>query len=465
MDNKNKSRKIITFVFPLSIVHCLFLKMPNEKTTSLPFELNNKRTTTGWAFFDWANSAYALVISAAIFPGYYTANTDENINIAGWQVPSSALYSYAVSIAYLIIALLSPTLSGIADFSNRKMLFLKIFTTIGGLSCIALFFFTGMSTIYIGLIAFILSTAGFAGGLVFYNSYLPDIATEDQYDRVSAKGFVFGYIGSVILLVINLFIILNPTKVGLPEGSAGAKLGAQLSFVMVGLWWMGFAQIPFRRLPKDSKDKMPAGVVQRGWAELKNVWALVKSDKNILRFLIAFLFYDAGVQTVLFMASIFASAELKFETSELIILILILQLVAAVGAWAFSRFSEKFGNKLSLLVLLVIWIAICVCSYIIASKIQFYLLGGFVGLTMGGIQSMSRSTYAKLIPSNTKDTASFFSFMDVMDKIAVVAGTFAFGFVNQMTGNIRYSVLALALFFIIGLIIILPVQVKRMNHV
>ncbi len=435
--------------------------MQNETTIPLPIERNNKRTINGWAFFDWANSAYSLVIAAAIFPGYYSSNTDDIINIGGWIVPNTALYSYAVTVAYLIIALLSPTLSGIADYGGKKMMFLKIFTTIGATACISLFWFNGMGSLAIGLLGFIISTAGYAGGLVFYNAYLPDIATEDQYDHVSAKGFSYGYVGSVILLIINLLIILNPTLVGLPEGSAGSKLGAQIAFVMVGLWWLGFARIPFNRLPKDTEGDMPDGVGKKGWAELKMVWAIVKSQPNILRFLISFLFYDAGVQTVLYMAGIFAESVLKFEASELITLILILQLVAAIGAHAFAWVSEKIGNKRALMIMLFIWVAICVLAYLIQDKMPFYLLGGLVGLVMGGIQSLSRSTYAKLLPENIKDTTSFFSFMDVMDKIAVVAGTFAFGIVNQLTGDIRYSVLSLGVFFIIGIIILVSVKVQR----
>jgi UMF1 family MFS transporter len=436
--------------------------MQNDTTVQQPpFERNNKRVINGWAFFDWANSSYSLVIAAAIFPGYYTANTNPIINIGGWEVPNTALYSYAVTVAYLLIALLSPTLSGIADYGGKKMLFLKIFTTIGATACIALFWFNGMGTIVVGLLGFILATAGFAGGLVFYNAYLPQIATEDQYDHVSAKGFSFGYIGSVILLIINLLIILNPKFFGLPEGDSGAKLGAQISFIMVGIWWLGFARIPFRRLPKDTEGDMPEDVGEKGWQELKSVWAIVRKSPNVLRFLISFLCYNAGVQTVLFMASIFATAVLNFKTSELIVLILILQLVAAIGAHVFAWVSKLKGNKFALMVMLVTWVAICILAFLIQEKLPFYMLGGLVGFVMGGIQSLSRSTYAKLLPENIKDTTSFFSFMDVMDKISVVIGTFAFGIVNQIMGDIRFSVLALMVFFIIGIIILISIKIEK----
>ena len=299
---------------------------------------NDKKTVNGWAFFDWANSAYALVISAAIFPGYYTKNTDEFINVFGWNVSNSALYSYAIAIAYLLIAIVSPALSGIADFGGIRKKFMRFFTLVGASACIALFWFKGMSTLWVGILGFIFATAGFAGGLVFYNSYLPVIATSDQYDKVSAKGFVYGYVGSVILLVINLIIILNPTWFGLPEGPSGSKFAAQISFVMVGLWWIGFSQIPFKRLPADNQNVVKTDqLIHEGWQELKNVWSEISKTANLKYFLLAFLSYNAGVQTVIFMASIFASKVLMFETSELIVLILILQIVAAIGANLFAK--------------------------------------------------------------------------------------------------------------------------------
>jgi len=422
---------------------------------------NDKKTVNGWAFFDWANSAYALVISAAIFPGYYTKNTDEFIDVFGWNVSNSALYSYAIAVAYLLIAIASPALSGIADFGGIRKKFMRFFTLIGASACIALFWFKGMSTLWVGILGFIFATAGFAGGLVFYNSYLPVIASSDQYDKVSAKGFVYGYVGSVILLVINLVIILNPTWFGLPEGPSGSKFAAQISFVMVGLWWIGFSQIPFKRLPADNQNVAKTDqLIHEGWQELKNVWNEINHTSNLKYFLLAFLSYNAGVQTVIFMASIFASKVLMFETSELIILILILQIVAAIGANLFAKLSDRKGNKYALYLMLFCWIVICLGAFFINDKISFYLLASLVGLVMGGIQSLSRSTYAKLIPSKTKNITSYFSFMDVMDKISVVVGTFAFGFVEQLTGNIRYSALFLSVFFVFGMYLLQNVRIK-----
>ena len=421
--------------------------------------VNNKKVVNGWALFDWANSSYALVITVAIFPAYFSIITnDEIINIAGVKMPGSTLFAYAISTAYLIILLLSPLLSGIADYGGKRKSFMKFFTYLGGLSCMSLFFFKDMSTLAIGTIGFILATIGFAGGLVFYNSYLPQIVTEDQLDRVSAKGFSYGFIGSVILLLINLVVIMNPQWFGLSEDGTVAT---RLAFIMVGLWWIGFAQITFRRLPNDSKVPFDRSFFTKGFQELKKVWAQVRQSANIKSFLFSFFCYSAGAQTVLFLASTFAEEELNFGTTELITIILILQFLGILGAVLFARLSDKRGNKLSLSVMLVIWMLICFFGYIVQLKVHFYILAGFVGLVMGGIMALSRSTYAKLIPEETDDLTSFYSFYDVLEKAAIIIGTFTFGIIGQLTGNMRYSLLVLTVFFVIGIIVLSRTTIQR----
>ena len=422
-------------------------------------ELNNKKVINAWALFDWANSAYALVITTAIFPAYFIGVTDPIIHIGGFQTSNSSLYAYSISLAYIIIAIASPALSGIADSSGRKKLFLKFFTSIGATACILLFFFKGMGELYIGAGAFILATIGFAGGLVFYNSYLPEIASEDQYDKVSAKGFAFGYIGSVLLLLINLTIILKPELFGITDKS----LPARIAFVMVGMWWIGFAQITFKYLPKDKRHATEKGFISKGFREIAKVWRELQSQPNIKKFLLAFFFYSAGVQTVLYMASTFAQKELKFPTSELILIIIILQIVAIGGAYLFAKISSIKGNKFSLKIMLFLWILICIGAYAIQSKLEFYFVAVAVGTVMGGIQSLSRSTYSKLLPEDLHDTASYFSFYDVLEKSAIVIGTFSFGFIENLTGGMRNSVLALTIFFITGLILITRVKMKHVR--
>lgn len=435
---------------------------PEGSAAQSSVKLDDPKVINGWALFDWANSAFALVITVAIFPGYFqivtTTDTNEGIvNVFGLQISNSSLFAFCISMAYFVIALLSPLLSGIADYGGKKKYFLRLFTTLGSLACMSLFLFKGVETLAIGSIGFILGVIGFAGGLVFYNSYLPEIASEPNYDRVSARGFALGYIGSILLLVINLLMISFPTSFGLPEDGT---LPARLSFLMVGIWWIGFAQISFRRLPADPAGKTKGNLVKRGVDELRKVWRAVKKQHNTKFFLYSFFCYSAGVQTILFLASTFATKELDFAEQELIILVLILQLLAVAGAYLASKLSEWRGNKTSLITMLVIWALICLAAYLVTTKFQFYLVAAGVGTVMGGIQSLSRSTYSKLLPVDTKDTTSYFSFYDVLEKVAIILGTFIFGFFELITGSMRNSVLVLAVFFVVSIVILLRISIR-----
>ena len=444
----------------------LYLTVTMESKSSLdalPVRvLNDKKTINGWALFDWANSSYALVISVAIFPIYFLSVTADNIDFLGRSVTNSGIYAFSIAVAYLILVMLSPLLSGIADASGRKMAFMKFFTLLGSMACISMFFF--MDSVshswLIGSVTFILATIGFSGGLVFYNSYLPEIATEDQYDKVSAKGFAFGYVGSVILLVLNLIVITFPEFFGIKHPT----LPSRIAFIMVGLWWLGFAQITFNRLPKDQIVKSGSRIIWDGYREIQYVWRQLQKKKNLLRFLTAFFFYSAGVQTVLYLASIFAKEELNFGTSELISIILLLQIVAIGGAYLFAFISKVKGNKFSLIVMLCIWACICAAAYFVSQKLQFYIIAAAVGTVMGGIQAISRSSYSKLIPEDTPDTTSYFSFYDVLEKLAIVFGTFSFGFIEQVTGGMRNSVLVLGFFFLLGIAILLSVRFVRKHE-
>jgi UMF1 family MFS transporter len=316
-----------------------------------------------------------------------------------------------------------------------------------------------MATLWIGVTGFILATIGFAGGIVFYNSFLPIIATEDRYDDVSAKGFSYGFIGSVILLIINLVVISNYKWFGFDAKG----LAVPTAFVMVGLWWIGFSQISFRRLPQDRPSAPTEKLLSKGYHELRKVWAILRRDANTKAFLLAFFCYNAGVQAVLFLASTFADVVLGFDATKLIYLVLILQIVAIGGAWASAKLSGIKGNKFSIVAMLLVWTIVCIVGYYVQTGLDFYLLAAAVGLVMGGIQSLSRATYAKFLPENTHDTASFFSFYDVMDKVSTVVGTFTFGFVQQITGDMRDSVRAMAVFFVVSLIVMSVVKIKRMT--
>ncbi len=434
--------------------------MSSTSILTHPTQINDKRTMNGWAFFDCANSSYSLVISSAVFPAYFAATAPETISFLGMNIPSSAILAYAVTIAYTVIAFSSPILSGIADYGGKRKMFMTAFTVLGALACIAMFWMVGREHWQIGFWGYVVATIGYAGGVVFNNSYLPIIATEDRYDWLSARAFTFGYIGSVFLLLLNLAMIIFYKELGFPDKS----LPTRIAFLMVGIWWLGFAQIPRLRLPPDSTTPLSMSAVSSGWQEFKTVFATVKTNTNLKNYLLSYFFFDAGVQCVLFMATIFAAKVLNFETTELIGVVLILQVVAALGAWIFAKVSAVKGNLWAISVMLVVWIGICIGAYLVSSKLQFYILGAVLGAVMGGIQSLSRSTYSKLIPENTEDVTSFFSFYDVTDKFAVVVGTFAFGFIDQLTGDIRNSTLALAFFFIAGLILIKNVKIpKKLN--
>lgn len=409
--------------------------------------------------FDWANSAYALVITTAIFPAYYAALSDEPVRLLGGTWELATLFSYALSAAYLVLALASPLLSGIADASGKKLAFLRSFTLVGSLACMGMWWFEGVEQLGIGTALFVVATIGYSGALVFYNAFLPEIASEPRYDAVSAMGFSYGYVGSVLLLLASLGFILNPQWIGLPADATGTA--TRIAFVLVGLWWLAFAQIPFRRLPPDAREEMPPGWLRRGYLEIVDTWRRARQRPLLIRFLAAFFAYSAGVQTVLFLASTFASAELGFETTEIIVVVLILQLLAIGGALLFARVSRAYGNVNALLVMLAIWTAICVLAYFVGSKPAFYATAALVGLVMGGIQSLSRSTYSKLIPEGTPDTTGYFSFYDLLEKVAIVVGTFSFGLINEITGGMRLSMLALTVFFAIGMVLLWGVRVRE----
>ncbi|QMU29223.1 MFS transporter [Adhaeribacter radiodurans] len=427
-------------------------------------EKNNPTITRAWCIYDWANSVYSLVIISTIFPIYYGAvskNPDGSsmVNFLGWHLDSSVLFSYCISFSYLLVACTSPLLTAIADYSGHKKLFMRLFCYLGSISCVLLFFFT-KETFTISVILFVLAAMGYNGSIVFYNSYLPDIATEDQFDKLSARGFSLGYIGSVLLLVFNLALVLKPEVFGInPQNTS---LPPRISFLLTGVWWFGFAQYTFWKLPNRQLPARREGSwLFNGFRELKKVWQQVKKLYLLKRFLLAFFFYNMGVQTVMYVAAVFGDKELKLNSDALIQTILVLQLIAIPGAYGFARLSKAYGNFMALAVAVLIWVGICVGAYLTYTENQFYILAACVGVVMGGIQSLSRSTYSKLIPANTHDTTSFFSFYDVTDKMAIVLGTLAYGGIAQVTGSMRNSVLALMGFFFLGLIFLVTIKGKR----
>lgn len=414
---------------------------------------NDKSTIRAWAMFDWSNSAYNLVITSTIFPAYYTAITTgdqggDQVSFFGFKFINTALANYSLAVAYLIMALMLPILSAIADNRGNKKAFMKAFTYLGAIACMGLFFFK-LDTLEWGIICSTLAAMGYIGGVLFNNSYLPEIATVEEQDRVSAQGFAYGYIGSVLLQIICFVFVLKPEWFGIIDPSFSPRL----SFLLVGLWWIGFSQIPFSKLPagKANGKKINKQLLRSGFNELKSVWNKIKRLRSLKRFLGAYFFYAMGVQTTMLVAAAFGEKILHLGASKLIVTILIIQLVAILGAFLMSSLAKRMGNIQVLSMVVLVWIGVCISAYYISTESQFYILAAVVGLIMGGIQSLSRSTYSKLIPAHEEDTTAFFSFYDVTEKLAIVIGLFSFAFIEEFTGNIRYSALCLALFFILGL--------------
>ncbi|TAH43278.1 MAG: MFS transporter [Bacteroidetes bacterium] len=430
-------------------------------------EKGNKKIIRAWTIYDWANSAYSLVITSALFPIYFHAvtTTDDNnlVKFMGRTYNSDSLQTYAISFAFLMIAAISPILSSIADYSGRKKKFMYFFSTLGAISCSSLFFFDSIETLWIGVLGSVLAAIGYAGSIVFYNAFLPEIAEVKDQDRVSARGFAMGYIGSSILLIFSLTMILFPQWYGNIESGTATRL----AFLLVGVWWFVFAQYTFHYLPNNVYDQKPSGrYIFNGYLELKKVWFELRQSSRLKTFLISFFFYNMGVQTVMYVATLFGDGELHLPSSILIAIILIIQFVAIGGAFLFSSLSNRYGNIYAISIALIIWVGICIGAYFcdkrygVDEQTMFMILAAVVGLVMGGIQSLSRSTYSKLLPE-TKDHASYFSFYDVCDKLGTVLGTFAFGYINEISGSMRNSIIVLAGFFIIGLILLLRMRKEK----
>lgn len=434
----------------------------------------DKKIIRGWVAYDWANSVYNLVISSSIFPLFYDAVTRKHyaeqigvapenakdieqvlVNFFGFELSSSVLFSFILSASFLVVSVASPLLSGVADYTGSKKKFMKFFCYLGAVSCVSLFWFDP-NHIELGMLSVFFASIGFWNSLVFYNAFLPEIAHVEDHDRISARGYTMGYFGSMLLLIICLAVIMT-------QGAQYTKY----SFILVGLWWVGFSQITYRVLPDNIHNKkVEKGVLWRGFRELKLVFSDFKKTKRLKKYLYAFFFFNTGVQTVMLMATIFATKEISWPDGDggtgLIVAILLIQILGAAGAFIMSRVSGKIGNIKTLTISVVIWIGICFAAFIVKTPVEFYILASFVGLVMGGVQAIARSTYSKFLPETT-DNASYFSFYDVTEKIGIVLGTLFFGMAELVTGSIRYSVISVAFFFIIGLVMLFLVPKEEVE--
>ena len=438
------------------------------------YKKGSKKLLNAWVSYDWANSVYPLVISTAIFPIYYGTLTDDYITFLGHSLKNTALISYITAFAFVILVFLSPLLSGIADYTGGKKLFMKLFCYSGSIACILLYWFD-LNNLNLSLTYYFIALIGFWASLVFYNSYLPEIAYPEQQDKVSAKGYAMGYIGSVILLLINLIMINYPNFFGIIDSNGvGAEIKAmKISFIMVGVWWFLFSQYTFYYLPgrkyykqirlSDGAYKKDSNVIFSGFQELKSVWDELKDNQTLKTFLTAFFIYSIALQTVILVATYFGEAEISWNEGEktggLILSILLIQLIAIVGAILSAKMSDKIGNLKTLIILNIIWALICVFAYYVETSTEFYIAAGLVGLVMGGIQALSRSTFSKLIPATTK-TTSYFSFYDVSQKLSIVIGMTLFATIDQITGSMRNSILLFFVFFVAGAIILIKLNKK-----
>jgi UMF1 family MFS transporter len=478
---------------------------------------NNPKIMKAWAVYDWANSVYSLVITSTIFPIYYSILTTAYekkeyvaetkswidvpvrhvIKIFGTQFQPDEIYGYSLTVSFLIVVLLSPFLSSLADTIGNKKSFLQFFCYLGATSCMGLAMFTGMHNVFLGLLFSITASVGFWGSLVFYNSFLPDIATRDKQDALSAKGYVYGYIGSVVLVVICLLLIQVFAK-----GAAQQLLFTRISFLLTGAWWFGFSQYTFKHLPQfgDVKEKLPKDLVllnyknifkkheeqggffevlkdnlsfykdiaKESFHELFKVGGELFKDRNLKFFLSSFFFYSVGMQTIFLMATLFGKSEINLPQDKLIGTLLVIQIEAIIGAVLFSKLSRKIGNKNVISIAIVLWIVACIWAYFLNKEnptveYQFYGVAAVVGLVMGGLQAMSRSTYSKLLPENSMENTTYFSFYDVLEKLAVILGTFIFATLIGQFNNMRFAALSMTIFFAAGLILIrfLKVSLKK----
>jgi len=434
-------------------------------------EKGSKKLLNAWAFYDWANSVYTLTIASTIFPIFYgTLNfvNGNQVHVFGFEFKNTALISFVTAFTFMVVAFISPILSGIADYVGNKKVFMKFFCYLGGFGCIGLYWFS-LDYIYLSLLFYFFGLIGYWGSLVYYNSYLPDIAYEEQQDKVSAKGFSMGYIGSVLLLLINLAMVMKPEWFGFDIGTTEAEkneasiLAMRSSFITVGIWWVVFSQYTFWVLPKgiSTGHKVTKAVVLNGFKELRNVWDGLTHNIRLKRYLSAFFVYSMAVQTIMLAAAYFGEQEIEWggeseKTIGLIVSILVIQIVAVFGAILTSHASSKFGNITTLIAINFIWMSLCFYAFFMETPFDFYIAAATVGLVMGGIQALSRSTYSKFLPE-TKDTTSYFSFFDVTEKIGIVIGMAIYGTIDQITGSMRNSILFFFIFFLVGIFLLFKV--------
>ena len=435
--------------------------------------INDKREIFGWAMYDWANSAFSTTV-ATVFLGPYLASLassaaqaypDGMARLAGIPIAPDSFFPYCISLSVVLQVLFLPILGAIADYSHRRKQMMQLFATIGAAATILMFFIT-LPVWWLGGLLFLLANLAFGASIVFYNSYLPDIASEDQRDRVSSYGWAMGYLGDGLLLVLNLAFYLFSDKLGVPK-----DLAVRINLASAGVWWLSFAFFTWLRLrPRHAAKQLPQGETFAR-VGFKQLWGTIREMKNFpetIKFLVAFFLYNDGIQTVISVSATFAVAPLirggvGMDQSTLTIVILMIQFMAFFGALLWGRLANWVGAKRSIVVSLVIWSVVMIYAFFglkgESRVIEFFIMGAFIALVLGGSQAISRSLFAQIIPAGKQ--AEYYSFYEVSDKGTSWLGPLLFGLMNQITGSLRPAILSLIFFFIAGLVILPFVNINK----
>jgi len=445
------------------------MAMANTETSMV----NNKREIFGWAMYDWANSAFSTTIGT-VFLGPYvaalaakaaSAAQDGVARIFGIPIAPDSFFPYCISFSVGMQVLFLPILGAIADYSHRRKQMMQLFASIGAVATM-LMFFTTAPLWWLGGLLFIVANLAFGAALVFYNSYLPDIASEDQRDRVSSYGWAMGYLGDGLLLILNLILFLMSDKIGIPK-----DLAIRINLASAGVWWLTFSFFTWTRLrSRHAAKQLPKG---ENYARVgfKQLWSTIKEMKNFpetLKYLLAYFLYNDGIQTVIAISSTFAAAPLirggvGMDQSTLIVVILMIQFMAFAGALLWGRLAGWVGAKRSIIVSLVIWSGVVTYAYFglkgESRVLEFFILGAVIALVLGGSQAISRSLYSQIIPSGKQ--AEYYSFYEISERGTSWIGPLLFGLVNQVFGSLRPAILSLIFFFVMGLIFLPFVNVKK----
>lgn len=427
--------------------------------------INDRRTLFGWCVYDWADSAYATTVLAGLLPAYFAKVVvgPDGVFIVGQHFRASTLWALAVAAAAIVVFLTAPVLGAVADFTAAKKRFLLMFAYLGSLFT-TLLSFCGSGDVGLTLAFFVLAQVGFVGASVFYDAFLPQIAGPDRMDRVSGWGYAAGYVGGGVQFSLALLLILFHEKLGIEEG-----LAARLGLAMAGLWWAGFTIItaltlreapPTQSLPDRYRNwPRTAAVAATGLRRTLETVRRVRQYRPLVLFLVAFMLYNDGIQTVIAMATIFGREELKLSTGDLMLTLLVIQGVAMAGALAFGRLAGWIGAKRAVMVALVLWSGVVIYAYFITTRIEYFALGGVVGIVLGGSQALSRSLYGSMIPP--EGSAEFFGFYTVFSKFSAIWGPLAMATINHLTGSLRLSIVSVVVFFVFGLILLAFVDEQK----